>query len=411
MQVADQTFSIELANFHASVLRQFRSLNPNMNMSSVMRPWFSESFTVFNQASTPNRLGWAIGGDQTRKIIYIDGCEFPSHASNLVNGYDTPAGVGGLSGFNTWLRDNAEGILLHTEGPTVFQPEYLDVVGYSAGGAVGHHIVRILKQRNSLKKLRIITFGAPRAMNATDLATQANVPTTRWMNDNDPIPLVPPRLEDAPILIPLLGLVTALRWASYVHSHGGLSIDADGLPTDADVPALASMSPGTSLASWLFGQENDPLNPHALTSYQSRFQKVINAPNRNPIPVDHGGGTEPPANATRRVHNRSEAAVVNQIQQASERQNAVESSVAPSVLFKAVKLGKVWSVSFGDNVIVYAGNRKRAFHLARAGNDFLRSMPKQAFVDPKGIVDQMTAFFDAAIVPGGPVNPPISISL
>jgi len=231
------------------------------------------------------------------------------------------------------------------------------------------------------------------------------------MNDNDPIPLVPPRLEDAPILIPLLGLVTALRWASYVHSHGGLSIDADGLPTDADVPALASMSPGTSLASWLFGQENDPLNPHALTSYQSRFQKVINAPNRNPIPVDHGGKTEPPANATRRVHNRSEAAVVNQIQQASERQNAVESSVAPSVLFKAVKLGKVWSVSFGDNVIVYAGNRKRAFHLARAGNDFLRSMPKQAFVDPKGIVDQMTAFFDAAIVPGGPVNPPISISL
>src|SRR6185369_6216305 len=107
---------------------------------------------------------------------------------------------------------------------SVFQPENLDVVGYSAGGVVGTYLVKRLKLNNTQKKLRLITFGSPRAVNADNLGVWANVPRTRWMNDNDPIPLVPPRVEDAPILLPLLGLITALRYASYVHSSGGLSI-------------------------------------------------------------------------------------------------------------------------------------------------------------------------------------------
>jgi hypothetical protein len=411
MNVADQTFNIELSAFHVSVLRQFRSLSPNVNMSAIMRPFFSSSFTFYNSAATALRLNWAIGGDQLRKIIYIDGCSLSSHAVNLIDGYNNGFGPTGTDGFNQWAQDSALAILSYTESNAVFQPENLDVVGYSAGAVVASYLVRELKRRGTLKKLRITTLGAPRAMSAPNLPVWSSVPETRWMCDNDPIPLVPPRIEDAPVLVPLLGLLTTLRYSSYVHAGGGLSINAASVITDSVLPTAAAMSPGTSLATWYFGQEDDPASGHGLTQYQNRFAALLALPSHGAGAGNAGSGQEPGATTNRRQITRSEAVVVNQVAAASERQNATPTAVSATVLFKAVKLGKIWSVAFGPSIIVYAGNRKRAFHLARAGNDFLKSMPKQAFVDPENILAEMTNFFNAAVQVGGPVSPPISTSL
>lgn len=411
MNLADQTWDVALAAFHVSVLQQFRALNPSVNQDAILRPQFSTSFTYYRVPATGGILQWCIAGDQLRKIIYIDGCSIASQAVALIDGYDNGFGPTNTNGVNVWAREQAAAILSYTEGAGVFQPENLDVVGYSAGGVVGTYIVRQLKTANTLKKLRLITFGSPRAVNANDLGVWSSVPRTRWMNDNDPIPLVPPRVEDAPILLPLLGLITALRYASYVHSSGGISVNPDGVPTDAELPAVASMSVVTSLASWYFGQEGDPNNAHGLTNYRTRFEKILAAPGHTTNQGPEGGNVEPPANANRRVHNRAENTVVTQINDASERQNATPVEISPTVLFKAVKLGRVWSVAFGDKIAIYAGNKKRAYHVARAGNDFLRSMPKQAVVDPEAIISQMTDFFNAAVQVGGPVSPPISTSL
>lgn len=411
MNLADQTWNVENAAFHVSVLRQFRSLNPNVNQDVLLRPQFSTSFTYYRQPATGGILQWCIAGDQLRKIIYIDGVSIASQATQLIDGYDNGFGPTNTNGVNVWARDLAAAILTYTESNAVFQPENLDVVGYSAGGVVGSYIVRELRRRETLKKLRIITFGAPRAQNTDDLSIWSNVPRTRWMTDADPIPLVPPRVEDAPILLPLLGLITALRYASYVHSSGGLSINAEGIPTDAIVPPIAAMAPVTSLATWYFGQDNAPDNPHSLVVYANRFAAILNARPHAANIGDDGGPREEPANAQRRVHNRAEAVVVNAIGAAAERQNAIPTVVDAAVLFKAVKLGKVWSVAFGNEVVIYAGNKKRAYHVARAGNDFLHSMPKQAVVNPAAIISQLSDFFDAAVVPGGPVSPPISVGL
>ncbi len=68
-------------------------------------------------------------------------------------------------------------------------------------------------------------------------------------------------------------------------------------------------------------------------------------------------------------------------------------------------------MEFGDQLFAFAGNKKRARHLARAGNDFLRSLPKQAVVDPQTLIDQFISFLNAAVQPNGPSRPPINTSL
>ncbi|AXH79038.1 MAG: triacylglycerol lipase [Circular genetic element sp.] len=411
MDLANQTWTVENAAFHVSVLRQFRSLNPNINQDALLRPQFSTSFTYYRVPATANRLQWCIAGDQLRKIIYIDGCSITAQATNLINGYDNGTGPTNTNGLNQWAQDNATDILAYTESDAVFQPENLDVIGYSAGGVVGAWIVLLLKRRQTLKKLRYISFGSPRAQTAAHLGEWSNVPRTRWMTDADPIPLVPPRVTDAPILLPVLGLLTSTRYQSYVHSSGGLSIDSQGVPTDAVIPPIAAMNPLTSLATWYFGQEEEPNNPHALATYANRFAVILASPGHGANVGDDKSEQEPPASAPRRVHNRAETEVVNAINNRGEAQNAIPVEVNDTVLFKAVKLAGVWSVAFGDKIVIYAGNKKRAYHVARAGNDFLKSMPKQAVVDPETILSQMTDFFNAGVQPGGPVTPPISVGL
>jgi hypothetical protein len=411
VRLDDPVNNVDLAYFHAGQLQQMRSLAPFNNIKSALEAQFGQPITAQLVVTNPIYPAYFIGGTPSRKIIYIDGVTFAAQATNIMDGYNNGGGPTNTNGFNPYFQNRAQQIVTTLTTTTLAQAEFVDVVGYSAGGAIACHVVDRLRTMGSLYKMRIMTFGSPRAGDEVFAARLARVAIGRWFNADDPIPLIPPRLTDVAILPLLIPLIAVLRYASFVHTHGGIQINADGSTQAEVLPSVASVNPSASLATWYFGQEGDPNNPHGLNQYRSRLLTFSDAASSARVLNVAEGRVEAPREQDRRQANQRELQVAGEIQAIAARQNAFEPAVKDSVLFKAVRIGRTWCVQFGGQIVVYAGNPKRARHLARAGNDFLRSLPKQAVVDPETILSQMTSFFNQAVQPGGPVNPPINVGL
>jgi pimeloyl-ACP methyl ester carboxylesterase len=402
----------DLGWFHSRIFPYLRRNDGKFQIDQILRPTFTTNFRSVAYDKTDQRPAVYIGGDNSGLAVYIDGVSDATQTNLLVSGYDNGQGFGLVQGYNPWLHEAArliDGAIHSMELLT--NPFRITIFGYSAGGAIGTVILKRHPNLADRSYMRLVSYGSPRALSTFDIETVSSKRICRWMNDNDPIPLVPPRPEDSPLLFLTLSFITVARYSSYVHTQGGLSLAEDGTATGAFLPPLAAMSPLTSLQAWYVGETNTVNNPHWIGNYEDRLFRLkesMRPGERGPAPEGH---REAPATATRRELTRGQIEVFGQVQHAASEQNKNQVVVKPVVLFKAVRAGRIWAVEFGGQLFTYSGNKKRARHLARAGNDFLRSLPKQAIVDPETLVQQFTSFLNAAVQPGGPVTPPIRIGL
>lgn len=403
--------NVALADFYVARLRNLRSLNPKQNIDEVMAVQLPGGFgSIFRPPTFATPAYW-VGGNNDRRVVLIDGVSNLEQATGLINGYDHGTGPLGTIGFNPWLE--AASLLVARDAISGFlrAPEHLDLVGYSAGGAIAMDVKTRLLIGGSVIKSRVITFGSPRPGSTAYAQRLSGSSIARWMCDNDPIPLVPPRITDVPLLLLLQAARTMVRWGSFVQPHGGISLDAAGNATPSILPFLASVDSGAALASWFLGQENSANNPHALTSYQARLNLAVLASHSPSTQNKREGPTEAPGDTSRGHTTQRQREVMDLISNAGKTQNASFSVVPDQVLFQAVRIDRIWAVEFGGKIICWAPIEKRARHIARAGNDFLRSLPKQAIVDPVALTDQLTAFLAAAVNPLGDFHPPIRIGL
>lgn len=401
----------ELGEFYAGAIRLFRQFDVQNRINALMRPVFGASYRSVFQEGNATRVKSSYFGDNNQKVVLLDGAETQQQVNGIIAGYTSGQGFAGHEGFNAWYQAAADQVVDMIRSDAVLQrPASVTLVGWSAGGAIGTIVAKKILNEFDFPP-RIITFGAPRALSHNDIQPIRTLQCCRWMNDTDPIPLVPPRAEDSPILFLSLRLIDVLRFGSYVHAQGGVSLAPDGTATPSALPEQAAMDPVTSLSTWYFSELTDPNNTHQLPHYQGRLlglaqQLTPAAPN-----VDAHQPVEQPQEVRRREFTEAERRTAALVQHRALIQNQVAVDIQRTVLFKAQRVGRMWGVIFGDQLFVWSGNKKRARHLARAGNDFLRSLPKQAIVDPETLLSQMTAFLNAAVVPGGPVNPPINVGL
>jgi hypothetical protein len=403
--------NVRLALFHVQALRQMRSLNPKANIDAVLQPMLSDGFTSTYEPATNSLLAWYLGGNRARKILYVDGCVNNSQAVGLVAGYNDATLVGDFLPVNSWLEENLRVMNAKMLQGHVVEPENLDLVGYSAGGALATLKMWEYVRRQSVIKRKLITFGSPRAItrNRRDLLNRS--PVARWFTDADPIPLVPPRVADVPQLVALLSPVGVIRYGNYVHTDGGISVAQNGITTPAVLPPASAISQFNSLSSWFWSEENNPNNTHALTSY---FAYLSAAVAMLPTPAQQNvelGANEPPQQENQREITRRQKQIANAINEAGHAQNAGPQTVPEELLMVPFRVGRVWYVSFNGDVICTAPIEKRARAIARHGNAFLRALPKQALVDPVALSQQLTNWLGFAQDPTWGFSPQINTTL
>ena len=391
--IVDQVVNnVDVGLFHARMLTLLRSTFPQTSMDIILRQELTNGFQSVYFPPTANTLGVYYGGDNNRKIMYIDGVISNVQAGNLVAGYAPAFGLQVVTNMNRWIQDSKATYLGMMSGAHLQVPEYLDFVGYSAGGAVAECLAWELRRVGNTQKKKVFTYGAPRPGGPGIRDGLRTLPVIRYMTPADPIPLVPPRLQDAPAMVSILPITVSLSWSNMVHPDGGVVVDSAGDTGEAVLPPEASVDAIGSLASWFFSEEMDPTNQHAMPYYVTCLIAAAaraTTPARKKLEL---GPIEEVAVERRREVNKERDRVAAQVAQAQREQNNQIVNQPAVVLFRPVRMGKIWAVVFGDKIVCQGVREDTCRHLCRAGNDFLRSLPKQGLVDPITLAEQMESF-------------------
>jgi len=410
--VVDQVVNnVEVGLFHARMLTLLRSTFPQTAMDIALRGELTNGFQSAYFPPTGNTVGVYYGGDNNRKVMYLDGVTTSGQASSLVGGYSSLGGVRVINSMNTWIDANMNTYLDMMSGGHLQTPEYLDLVGYSAGGAVAECIAYRLRQLGNLQRKKVFTYGAPRPGGANIRDGLQTVPVIRYMTPGDPIPLVPPRLQDAPQLAAFLPVSVMLSWSNMVHPHGGVQINSDGTSEERVEPSDASMTPGTSLAAWYFSLDGAANGPHAMSSYVT---SLLAANDRLETPAEKRielAGGEDDDEVKRRDVNRVRDRQVQKVAVSQRNQANTIVNQPAVVLFRPTRMGRIWAVAFGDKIVAQGVREDTCRHLCRVGNDFLRSLPKQGLVDPIGLAEQLNNFLLFATAPESEWQPKLRTNL
>jgi len=140
----------------------------------------------------------------------------------------------------------------------------------------------------------------------------------------------------------------------------------------------------------------------------SAANERANTPAQKKIEVAAG---EQPEELKRRDVNRARERVVNQVANMQRDQNNQIVNQPAIVLFRPVRQGRIWTVVFGDKVVAQGVREDTCRHLCRAGNDFLKSLPKQGIVDPISLAAQMENFLLFATSPDSEWVPKLQTKL
>jgi len=391
--IVDQLVNnVDVGLFHARMLTLLRSTFPQSAMDSILRNELTNGFQSVYYPPTNNTVGVYFGGDNVRKIMYLDGVVNNAQATALVGGYAAFLGLQVIQSSNTWIRDNMNAYLDMMSGGHLQTTEYVDFVGFSAGGAIAECIAFNLHLARDTRKRKVFTYGAPRPGGPNVRDTLATTAIARYMTPADPIPLVPPRLQDAPALVSMLPIGVGLSWSNMVHPHGGIVVWPNGATDNLIVPPEASVNATASLANWYFSVEGDPNNPHAMANYVAYLIRAAELRDRPTEKRIEQAGREIEVEERRQAVNRERDRVVRKIAMSQHAQASVVAKQPAVVLFKPTRIGKIWAVVFGDKIVAQGVREDTCRHLCRAGNDFLRSLPKQGLVDVISLGEQLNAF-------------------
>jgi hypothetical protein len=109
--------------------------------------------------------------------------------------------------------------------------------------------------------------------------------------------------------------------------------------------------------------------------------------------------------------NRQRDRIVTALSKQQHEQNSVIVNHPATVLFYPLRQGRVWAVGFGNAIVCQGVREDTCRHLCRAGNDFLRSLPKQAVVDPISLAAQFESFLAFATSPDSEWQPKLRTNL
>lgn len=405
----------ETADSLAAALQLLYHADGNVQLQTMLRSQSGGIVTVEWHDPTDTVPAYAIAFHDEWTLILMSGCNNAEQAALTTHGYLVPRFTLSLSerGGNSYFTDLATPIYTGIMGSPRIQNQPLILAGHSLGGCVMQELAWLLNvNRLITDNCSICTFGSPKWAWPWKQHQRARVPCARWMNSDDPVPLVYPTIND---YLPFLLQYTAVQAAGvsrFTQSAGGIVCSPDGDLVAGDYPPLGVVEWQVAMGAWLWNWENGTAaSPHSLTSYRQRLQAFIA---RDLPPRDNPRGTlrdAPTEEHNRRLVNRAQATVQHQVQAAEAAQRDVPIRVPRQRLVTVEHRGRVHVLVWNNQVITVITRRRSANSLARSCNRFLEGLLHGGLVEPDAIVEQLRQFLGAAQDPSSGITPTINTTL
>lgn len=409
MQYLNQSlFAPPAASYMTRLITALRYPDPVAFIREILLP---ELGVFDNEIYVPVNAGcpaWYAARSGEVTVLVVDGASLLSHFTGIVDGWSGVLQSGYRDPYNDWFQRNSGFIRNRLQEARMWQVQTLKAAGWSAGGGIVEHLGDFSEINTPYwPTTDIVTFGAPRPFGDTiRRACEAHATITRYMNDEDPVPLCPPRLADLPALPFAIGIRAANRWGNFMHPITGWKMTAEGFINASALPSAAGVRMVVSLASWLYEFRSGLEGPHSIWEYQRRLN--VHGPfDRPPAPprVDIADHTrEVPVQQM----NRAERQAFRDVLVLQQRQNEAPLIIPGPDKFKHEKLGRQHFVSFRGQVIASSTSKRKMIGIARDLNDMFKRLQTAALVDTKALRQTIETYLDEAADPAGDFSPIMS---
>lgn len=385
--------------------------NPQNTITQALRDIGLDTINFRFMPASRDNPAWYIGGNQNYAVFFGAGASEVSQGDSLLSGYGRGNAQAPTTGINSYLTSMVR-TLAGTIGirPLIGSDKIL-FAGHSLGGAMALAAHAFIKAANFTGRRKAITFGSPRTGDDNFLTLMEGEEVTRWMNDDDPVPLIPPLLTQVPTLALAYPFQAFVNWSFQRHAQGGLEIKADSTMTERLLPSAAVINPGTSLAAWLIELATDAIGSHSVATYHARLKGIPEGlpvrQRRRPDELP----PEPPRQQEPHVVREEVRLAVDRIIRRGNAQNQGPIILPPRQIFRNVSRDGKWYCVFGDIVISYGPTRRKSGLLAQRGNAFLRKLQRQSVVDPTALVHAWVSYLIAAQDPASGIRPVLSIGV
>jgi hypothetical protein len=306
--------------------------------------------------------------------IMVGGTSGQMHVNELFQGWNNPnhgpdAQYGASGGFAHAARD----IIALNEPDFIMSQPNIYLVGHSYGGACCQALAMLLFQsRSSLRG--VWSYGSPRPGTSVMQRIMSSIPNYRWYNDDDPVRWIPPHSDEASILDTFSTASLVAGCNQQVQTATGFKLDrlGDSVADPGDPTVLHQVA--LSVLNWVTDTHGFRSVNHGAAEYRRRFQLSLPIkPNGPAIPraqVEEVPGTIRP----REIAAQQEEAmpvIEAQLRVSDSPLNQEIRSVprkVDSTRYKRRKLGGIWVVVHGAEVVDVGPKKRRAGQLARRYN-------------------------------------------
>lgn len=360
---------------------------------------------------TDSRPAWGVWSVGEWIWAFIEGCSTLGHGLATAAGYTGTPVPSNRPARNDYLFDIAARVATEIRTRPGYQTARIRFVGHSLGGGVAEAAALTIKPEVTVGRCAVITFGAPKFGNLSDCEAVSAFTHARWMNEDDPVPLVFPTPRDNPAIALAFGVPQLVRIGVFTQPAGGLEITAAGRIRGNTYPQAAAVDAVTNIAAWLVNIDREVNTPHDLPEYIHRFNLFLYGgvlPSEQPRASMH---IERPEEADRRTVTHHQGQIIRQVRDQEQEQRAAKLRIPPRQLVTVRRSFGLYIVRWGDNVLSVVTRKKTALRCKNVCNAFLNTLLRMGIVEPDTVLSQMREFMQQAQTPASGITPQLKTSL
>jgi pimeloyl-ACP methyl ester carboxylesterase len=352
---------------------------------------------------------WAVVAHQQQTLLFSYGASTTSQLISLAASATRPMGQGSVWAAMDVVIQLARSVRDHLRLFLDTTKQNWTLIGHSLGGAIMEVLVAVLGDTNERLSASVLTFGSPRVGDARLAALLSGFPVYRVFSDNDPVPLVPPRLFDAPLAAVNAGFLAAYLWSLYEQPPGGLQIDAQGRVYPWETPTLAPLIAEPTLTGWLTTAMLSNQSGHSLVEYGRRLSAAYSSGRRSLRDMLGVSGPESDRPLTQEAFDE-----VSKRKPVSPNTNEGGSSMAyipPTYRATVLRISTdLWGVFWMAHLIAQNNNRSHCRTMAARLNAFLRKMQDQDMVFQSELTGAINEYLPLATDTANGFKPPLNLS-
>jgi len=382
--------------------------------------------------------GFIVVRSRGRCRVFVAGIISDVMARRIAEGYAARLRVAPLAGFNAAFATDALSLMQLVIRNVIRPGDVLELHGHSAGGCVCEAIAKQAALEFPDRLITIDTYGAPAPAERGATIAGPNFTRGRWMNIDDPVPLVPWANISGGRHLALWLWSQLFPGPSgggphpevYVQPGPGIRIRTGHY--GAGQNPLFTVDPARQMQAWL-DRLPDPLDQHdagtyliVMRSLAARFPEpapepepvVEPVPPRQqmetvvmPFPLAYG----PERNLVLPIVIRPDSIALDVVGTPLgtiilENEPMAFGKINPRKAFRKVKVGTRWHVELNGVLVIQCPEGKTPGTIVRRLNGMLRAIGNNNFLIMPDFIDQLQAWIMAASTDDTYCRPPITLA-